>query len=162
VTTQQITLTAPVPAGGTIIVPKALADGDVLTATVHVPVVVNPLVISKIVVTPTTTGAQVAWHVSEYATGQLQYGLTAAYGTYSPKETSFNYQDHVQHIAGMPSGKLVHFRILAADAAGNQATSPDQTFTTLGGVVAPPPAPTNLKAVAGDGYVDLSWNAVAG
>jgi Right handed beta helix region len=37
VTTQQITLSAPVPAGGTIIVPKALADGDVLTATVHVP-----------------------------------------------------------------------------------------------------------------------------
>ena len=152
-TTQTITLTVPVKAGGTIVVPSAMNDGDSLTATVHVPV--NPLVISKIVVTPTTVGAQIAWYVSEFAQGQLQYGLTAAYGKFTTRELSFKYQDHIQNITGMPAGALVHFRVIGSDAAGNQATSPDQTFTTLGGVVVP--TPTNLRAVAGDHTVTLSW-----
>jgi hypothetical protein len=37
VTTQTVILTVPVPAGGSIVVPAALNDGDTLTATVHVP-----------------------------------------------------------------------------------------------------------------------------
>jgi len=47
----------------------------------------------------------------------------------------------------------------AYDAAGNTANSPEINFTVNN---APPSAPTGVQAVAGNGQVTVSWNAVAG
>lgn len=114
------------------------------------------LTISGVAVSAITqTSATVAWNVSDFATGQVEYGTTTAYGKTTTLEPSFTYNAHSQTITGLVAGTLYHFRCNSKDQAGHTASSPDGTFTTLS--VAAPPAPTNLTLTAGDKKVTAGW-----
>lgn len=147
-------------------------------ATISVAVAVDPpptppppLVISAIVVTMTTSGATITWHVSEGAQGWVEYGLSTTYGSETTHETSFTYTDHSQTITGLALGATYHYRIHAVNAAGAQATSPDGTFTTTTVVVPPStgtyPPITTLRSVTRppipplepirQGIIDATW-----
>jgi hypothetical protein len=102
----------------------------------------SALVISNVTVTSITeTTALVSWHVNQFATGQVEYGLTTAYGTFSTLEPSFNYQDHVQTISGLIAATQYHYRVHSVNQAGLSSYSGDYTFTTAGVVTPPPPSP---------------------
>ncbi len=83
--------------------------------------------------------AVISWDVSEFATGQVEYGKTTAYGSLSAAETSLQYTHHAQTVSSLTPGTLYHFRVKSADADGNLRMSGDATFTTL---AAPVPTPT--------------------
>lgn len=87
-------------------------------------------VISAVTVTPNSTGADVAWHVSEFARGWIRHGLTPAYGQETVHETSFAYQDHAQSITGYGPGVPVFYAIVAEDTAGQRSESAGQFTTT--------------------------------
>ena len=84
--------------------------------------------ISATNITPTT--ATINWFLDEFATGQVQYGPTVNYGLFTTKETSFNWDRHVQSISGLTAGTTYHYRVISTDQSGNTATSNDCIFTT--------------------------------
>jgi parallel beta-helix repeat protein len=84
----------------------------------------------------TLNSVQISWDVLAgngsplVATGQIEYGLTAAYGIMGALEPSFNYSSHQQSLSGLPQNTLFHFRVISADSSGNISFSSDQTFKT--------------------------------
>jgi len=110
----------------------------------------SPPVISGIKVTGVTrTGATITWATSEPATSVLLYGNSTAYG----QNITFK-QYVVSHsvvISGLSAGKSYHFRVGAADPAGNPAqNSTDMTFSTKSGATAtraPLPWPWTALAI---------------
>jgi len=88
----------------------------------------------------TTNAATITWTVSAPATGQVEFGTTAAYGSASTLESSFVYTTHVQGLSGLQPGTMYHYRVRSQDAAGRLALSTDRTFTTV--TAAPTPTPT--------------------
>ena len=89
-----------------------------------------PQFVNVVVESTTATTARVRWTLDKFATGQIEYGATTAYGSFTTEETSFDYSEHVQTITGLTSGTEYHFRLLAEDAEGNSAVSVDYDFTT--------------------------------
>ncbi|MGH7496855.1 MAG: choice-of-anchor B family protein [bacterium] len=73
--------------------------------------------------------AIISWASSEPATAQVEYGLTAGYGSHSPPLAELR-SYHTVRIAGLMGGELYHFRVRSLDAAGNVALSENMTFTT--------------------------------
>lgn len=91
--------------------------------------------------TITDTSAYIDWWLSDYATGQVEYGLTTSYGSFSQAETSFNYNHHHQPLTSLAAGTLYHYRVSSTDQYGQKVTSADTTFTTTGGSPSPTPTP---------------------
>ena len=100
------------------------------------------------------------WTTNETASSTVLYGTNTAYGSAS-SSVSFA-TNHSITLSGLTASTTYHFQLQATNAAGNYATSSDQTFTTAsnGPDTIPPSAPTNLTAVAGSSSeLDLSWTA---
>jgi hypothetical protein len=64
--------------------------------------------------------------------------------------------NHQVDVASLAPATLYHYRVVSADAAGNAATSTDQTFTTLPDTT-PPANVTGFTAVPGNQQIALSW-----
>ena len=79
----------------------------------------------------TKNSAKVFWDVSDYSTGQVEYGETIAYGNFNTKETSFVYNRHEQLLRNLKAGTTYHYRVISEDAQGNKVISNDHTFKTL-------------------------------
>jgi hypothetical protein len=93
---------------------------------------VNAPVISNIVAVQVSESVvRVAWDVDQFAQGQIEYGndLGGPYPSTTTLEDSFDYDSHVQDIPGQTAGVPVYFRVLAWNAAGEPATSAEQTYT---------------------------------
>jgi len=129
----------PSPAGTPVSTPVAAATALAITA----------VGASKI----TQTQGTITWTVSAPATGQVEYGTTAAYGSFSAPEDSLRYTTHVQRLSNLVAGTVYHYRTHSTDAAGRSAYSGDHTFVTLaaatttptatpGTTVTPAPTPT--------------------
>lgn len=104
------------------------------------------LVISNVIASQITdTGAMISWDLSDYGTGQVEYGPTTAYGQFSTLENSFIYKHHDQILSGLTTGTLYHFRVHSKNQAGIESISSDYTFTTTGGG---PPPPTGIQFAA--------------
>jgi Protein of unknown function (DUF4038)/Putative collagen-binding domain of a collagenase/Purple acid Phosphatase, N-terminal domain len=81
----------------------------------------------------TTSSAVVNWITNEPSDGQVEYGLTTAYGlttTLAPNLVTA----HAVSLVGLAANTTYHYRVRSKDAAGNLAISPDGTFSM------PPPA----------------------
>jgi hypothetical protein len=86
----------------------------------------------------TSSGATITWTTNEASDSQIEYGATTAYGgTTAPNGGMVT--SHSQNLSGLAANTLYHYRVKSRDAAGNLATSPDKTFTTLAGTTPPPP-----------------------
>lgn len=83
----------------------------------------------------TETTAKITWYLDEFATGQVEYGTTVAYGSTTTGEFTYDWDHHIQTISGLSAGTLYHYRVVGEDEAGNPYTSADNTFTTLGATI---------------------------
>ncbi len=77
----------------------------------------------------TYNSANVAWTTNESADSQVEYGLTATYGSATTLDAVLSLT-HTQTLGGLSAGCTYHFRVKSKDAAGNLATSGDFIFTT--------------------------------
>ena len=75
------------------------------------------------------TNVQIMWDTDEPATSQVDYGLTAAYGTTTPEDMAL-VQSHVVQLIGLTPVTTYHFGVRSYDAARNMTESTDYTFTT--------------------------------
>lgn len=87
----------------------------------------NPT-ISSIASSTTANSATITWTTNEPATSTIRYGLSASYGTATSSDMATT--THSYALSGLAASSTYHFQISIADAAGNIATSSDQTFTT--------------------------------
>lgn len=97
----------------------------------------TPPVISDIAAYPDSYGAMITWTTNEYATSQVDYGLTASYGS----STTLDLDLVVKHsvgIANLLPQKLYHYRVRSTDGSGIPAWSADHTFTTKAEDKTPP------------------------
>lgn len=83
----------------------------------------------------TTTGAQISWQTDEASDAQVEYGVTANYGSTTAIEPQFA-ATHRLDLTNLTANTLYHYRVKSRDAAGNLAVSTDFTFTTLTSVPA--------------------------
>ncbi|MBI3804990.1 MAG: DNRLRE domain-containing protein [Nitrospirae bacterium] len=97
-----------------------------------------PLISSINVSGITTAAATITWGTDEGADTQVQYGTTTTYGSSTTLATA-KVTVHSQSLSGLQPSTLYHYRVLSRDAAGNLATSLDNTFTTAAIVILPPP-----------------------
>jgi Purple acid Phosphatase, N-terminal domain len=77
----------------------------------------------------TFSSVNIAWTTNEPATSQVEYGLTAEYGSTTTTDTSL-VNNHSVGLTGLKAGKTYHYRVVSMDASRNQAASADDVFTT--------------------------------
>jgi Leucine-rich repeat (LRR) protein len=77
----------------------------------------------------TVSGATITWTTNEPATSQVEYGLTASYGSRTTWDSNL-VNDHGVDLTGLEPGRTYHYRVISIDAALNRAESADGTFTT--------------------------------
>ena len=96
----------------------------------------------------TSTGATITWYLSDYGTGQVEYGTTSSYGLLSTPETSFNWNYHIQSLSNLTPGTVYHYRVKSTNQAGVTVVSKDYTFTTSGSNAIPTQSPTSTITLA--------------
>ncbi len=77
----------------------------------------------------TVDGALIRWTTDEPADSQVEYGLTAAYGSATPRDAALA-TGHFVFLTGLAPATLYHYRVVSADASGNTSVSGDMTFVT--------------------------------
>lgn len=92
-----------------------------------------------------TTGATITWFTNEAATTRIEYGTTTAYGSFTSLNSSL-VTSHNQSLTGLAPATTYHFRVLSKDASNNQATSGNNTFTTLTPPDTTAPVVSNITA----------------
>jgi hypothetical protein len=73
--------------------------------------------------------ATITWTTNEKADSWVEYGVTLAYGSSTPRDSSL-VTGHTQDVPGLSASTTYHYRVTSRDASGNQSTSADQSFTT--------------------------------
>nr|MBX2882797.1 fibronectin type III domain-containing protein [Granulosicoccus sp.] len=73
----------------------------------------------------------ITWQLSEYATGQIEYGESTALGNYGKRENSFQWRNHIQNLKNLQPATTYHYRVLSEDVDGNLSISEIFSFTTL-------------------------------
>lgn len=86
----------------------------------------------------------ISWDLNEPADGQVEYGLTAAYGSVSPRNATLSTHQSIT-LTNLTAGTLYHYRVRSADAAGNTSYSTDAQFTTAS--PSDTTAPTIISAI---------------
>ncbi len=76
-----------------------------------------------------TSSVTVSWLTDEASTSQVNYGLDDSYGSSSDFDSTMTTQ-HTVNLTGLNPGTGYHYQVSSADAAGNPATSQDNTFLT--------------------------------
>ena len=89
----------------------------------------NPPMLSNLTITNVTaTSVTIGWTTDEPATTEVRYGTT---GQYDALAGDLNLVTaHSITLTGLLSNQNYHFAIASADAAGNRASGPDQSFKT--------------------------------
>ena len=109
---------------------------------------VTPPVISSIKATSTSSSTEsVRFTTNEPAFGSIDYGTMTAYGASTTPESTAS-TTHAISLSSLKSATTYHFRVRATDAAGNTATSSDQTFMTASGTTTPTLGITNVSVTA--------------
>ena len=85
-----------------------------------------------------TGGASILWATNALADTQVEYGLTASYGSSTALDT-FMTTSHTGNLLALSPSTLYHYRARSRDAAGGLTMSPDYTFTTNAVTALPPP-----------------------
>ena len=110
----------------------------------------TPPVTSSVIVTDiSSSSATVKWETDERSDSQVEYGLTANYGSVSNIDSTL-VRSHTVALTGLAAQTTYHFRVKSTDYWGNTSASPDATFTTID-VDAPV-----ISGVAATGITDTS------
>ncbi|MBI3618734.1 fibronectin type III domain-containing protein [Candidatus Peregrinibacteria bacterium] len=108
------------------------SDDQVLTtlAAPSVTTSTTPPVLSDVTVTTVEpTAATIGWITDKVATSQIEYGLTAGYGSSTTLDASLGLV-HSVILANLTPYTTYHYRIKTTDAGGHTTTGGDNTFTT--------------------------------
>ena len=100
-----------------------------ISITISNPDLIPPAITGPTVTGVTNIGATLAWSTDEASDSQVEYGTTTAYGSSTPVDSTL-VTSHSVTLSGLQASTLYHFRVKSKDAAGNEATSGDFTFTT--------------------------------
>jgi hypothetical protein len=104
-------------------------SGNVATSSITITVDNTPPVISAISSgTPGATSATITWTTNKPASSTIAFGPATAYGSASSSAV-FTTSPSIT-LSGLTAASTYHFQVQSTDAAGNLATSSDQTFTT--------------------------------
>jgi hypothetical protein len=77
----------------------------------------------------TASSARVTWTTDLLSDGQVEFGLTTAYGGVTPlvARPAWN---HEAQLTGLVTGATYHYRVRSRDAAGAVRVTADATFAT--------------------------------
>src|SRR3989441_2597945 len=143
-------------------VARDAAGNTATSAVVSVTVDNTPPIISSVsAFNISSSQATITWATNQASDSQVEYGLTTAYGSSTPLNSSL-LTAHAVTLTGLQATTTYHYRVKSRDAAGNLATSADFTLTTLIAVpdLTPPSVPTNLGTSAvSSSQMNLSWTA---
>jgi hypothetical protein len=95
----------------------------------------------------TSSSAMISWKTNVASNGQVNYGLSAAYGSSSaivdanPMSTS-----HSVPLSGQTAATTYHYQVVSVDASGNRVASADSTFVTGAAPATPPPQSPAISA----------------
>jgi LmbE family N-acetylglucosaminyl deacetylase len=110
----------------------------------------TPPSISSITPNASGIGAVVSWQTDEAASGTVAYGTTTSYAGGTVGNSALT-STHAIALENLACGTLHHFQVRSRDAAGNEAVSPDQTFTTR-------PCPSAIASDEFNGSLDAgTW-----
>jgi len=84
-----------------------------------------------------STATDIFWNIDVPATGQVEYGTTTAYGSFTVKENTL-LTAHNQSLSGLTPSTLYHFKIHSINSSGIESVTVDQTFTTSAATIAVP------------------------
>ncbi|OGJ01513.1 hypothetical protein A3G98_00230 [Candidatus Nomurabacteria bacterium RIFCSPLOWO2_12_FULL_37_8] len=117
-------------------------------------------VISSINTSIDTSTVTITWSTNELSDTQVEYGLTSSYGSVSVlTDSTTKVNSHTIILNNLIPATTYNFRVKSKDAAGNLASSSNQTFTTQ----APPSSPlaaviSNIKVSSiTNTSVNISW-----
>ena len=96
---------------------------------------------------PTSSGFQVGWLTNVPADSQIDYGISAAYGSTTPLNSTAVIV-HQVGLNGLAAGTLYHYRVRSIDEKKNQALSSDFSFATSGDTTPPTVSITSPAALA--------------
>jgi internalin A len=102
----------------------------------------------------TETTATVSWTTDEAATSQVEYGLTASYGSATLLDSTL-VTSHSVLLSDLDADTTYHYRVKSKDASGNEAVSEDCIFTTATLPNEPPNRPSNVSPADGASDVGL-------
>jgi hypothetical protein len=89
-----------------------------------------PPVISNVAASAiTTSSATITWTTDQPADSQVEYGLSTAYGSASPLDTTL-VASHTVVLGNLAPGTTYHYRADSRNASGELSSSTDYTFTT--------------------------------
>ena len=77
----------------------------------------------------TASSARVSWTTDRLADGQVEYGLTTAYGQATPVDARPDWR-HAMELTGLAPNSVYHFRVRSRTPTGGVSVSADQTFFT--------------------------------
>jgi chitodextrinase len=108
----------------------------------------------------TSNGATITWSTNEASDSQVEYGLTASYGSSTTLKTNL-VTNHSVVLSGLSASTTYHYRVKSKDAATNAAVSGDYSFITPAPLdTQAPMVPKGLKAtVISSTQINLSWMA---
>lgn len=98
----------------------------------------------------------ISWTTSEPATGRVEYGTGAGYGTLTSLQGVL-LLNHSVTITGLSADTLYHFRLLSGDVVGNIGMSADQTITTPPPDLTPPTQSGIAAAAVAPVYAVIKW-----
>jgi hypothetical protein len=101
----------------------------------------------------TATSARINWTTNEAADTQVEYGLTASYGS-ATALNSVLLTGHAVNLSSLAANTTYHYRVKSRDVAGNLQVSGDFTFTTTA------PLDTTPPTISGVGTSGLTLNGV--
>ncbi len=96
-----------------------------------------PPAISNVLVSAITgTSATITWTTDQPSNAQVQFGITAVYGSLSAIDSSMR-TSHSVTLTGLNPGTAYNFAAVSANSAGLSSASPNASFATASGGPAP-------------------------
>lgn len=119
-------------------------------------------VISNVQATSITEiSATITWTTNELASSEVQWTTSSPITSTTTIQTASGVNNVISHsvsLTGLSSGRTHYYVVVSKDAAGNSATSSEQSFNT---VTSPPPQPSLLPNLTILGF-DNPTNVTAG
>ncbi len=117
-----------------------------------------PPTISDVTVTEVfEDSVTIPWTTDELADSQIEYGLDANYGNFTPVDPDL-VTTHFDGIGGLQPSTTYHFRAVSTDRFGNRAVSEDFTFTTTDPDLTPPTISDVQTSNVFPDSVTIVWN----
>jgi hypothetical protein len=96
-----------------------------------------PVITNVTIANPTASSATITWTTDQPASSQVNYGLTTAYGSSSPLDSSL-VTAHSVTLNGLTPGTTYNFNVVSESAANLTTTSANGTFATTASSATPP------------------------